>query len=190
LSANATIFALIAGTTGDIRTNMVNSLAAVRKVSVEALEAEFSVYQAENAEKLEKERKRQERETLKGVLEGLNAEAQDMDLESEDLAEFVGRVVGVGGSVTLTPELTLEVTLPTVRKGGTGGGKPGATQPRPFADSSGERILGPVTTWLDANYTAQLQADMGVFRPNGKRRAGQNLVDVLIKAGALIPLAL
>lgn len=173
------LFDLIAAQdTPEARTTAIANLASLRKVSVEALTAEFDAYAAKNAANLEKARR-------KAAIEALNSEAGSMTLDSENLADFVGRVVAEKGSVTLNPDLTLSVSLPTARRGG-GGGKPKADQPRPYVDAEGNRILGAVTDWLDANYTEEEQQEAGLFRPNGKRRAGQNLVEYAVRAGFLV----
>lgn len=184
--SNESIFSLIGRAEGDLRTSMISNLAAVRRITVEALEAEFTTFQKDNAVKLEKERKKQEREDLKVRLTALNTEAEGMALDSEGLGDFVGRVIADGGVVSLTPELGLTVTLPTVRKGGTGGGKPAKDAPRPYVIvETGERLVGAVTDFVDANFDEAEQKKLGLFRPNGIRRAGQALVKPLVAAKVL-----
>jgi hypothetical protein len=182
---NDGVFALLDKADGETRVAFLANLSAIRKVSVETLEAEFGKWREDNAAKLEKLRKAEEREALKLRLEALSTEAEGMTLDSEGLADFISRVEAETGMVRVRPDMTLEVTLPTVRKGGTGGGKPAADAPQPYLDSEGDRILGPLTVWAKANLTEAEQTAAGCFRPNGKFRTGTALGKALIKAEIL-----
>ena len=179
------IFALIAQAPASEAPGYLTTFAALRKTTVEKLAAEFETYKTENAAKVEKARKAAEREALKAALAILATEAEDMDLDSPELGEFVERVRAAGGRVEITPELDLDVVLPEVRKGGTGGGKPASDAPQPFLDMAGDRVLGPLTVWAKANLSEPEQIEAGCFRPNGVFRTGKALSTALVKANIL-----
>lgn len=171
------IFTLIAKQDSpEARAEAISKLAGLRSVSVEVLTAEFEAYQADNKAKLEKAAR-------KARLEALSNEAKGMTLNSDNLGDFVTRVVAEKVSVILNPDLTLTVSLPKARGGGKGGGKPKADQPRPYSTKGGERMLGAVTDYLDANFSEEEQREAGLYRPNGVRRAGQDLAKRAIAAG-------
>lgn len=184
--SDASIFALIQQAEGDLRDATIKNLAAIRKVSVEALTHEFEAFQVESAKALERERKRQENAARKSRLEALATEAEGVSLDSDTLGDFVSRVVAEGGVVTINPDLTLGVTLPKAKRGGgTGGGKPAKDAPRPFLDGDGNRVTGAITDWMRDNLTEKQQQDANCFRPNGKLRTGAKLAKALVDAGYL-----
>lgn len=185
-SENAGIFAVIAQAEGELRQSMFANLSAVRKVPVATLEAEFAVFAEENAKKLAAEIKRQETAARKARVEILAKECEGLTLESEGLGDLITRVNEEGGIVSLTPELTLAVTLemPKVHKGGTG--KPPAWRPAPFRDSAGDRVYGALTDWAKENLSEADQKAKGCFRPNGKFRSGASMGKALIKSGQLV----
>lgn len=196
-SANASIFAIIDQAEDTLRERMLGDLAAVRKVPVSALEEDFKTFRAKNADKLARNKKKAERKALEARLKALSEQIKGLSLtgrlivgeiqpdRSGSLASFVARIVADKGVVTINPDLSLSVSLPQLRKSGTGGGKPAANAVRPWTDQAGRRIVGPLTTWLDSNFSKEEQAELGVFRPNGKRRSGADLAKYLVRAGVL-----
>jgi len=174
------IFGLVAQSTNDaMRTAMLTNIAELRVVSLESIQAKFKAFDEENVAATAKARR-------KAALERLNGEAGSMTLQSDNLGDFIARVVKAKGSVTLNPDLSLSVDLPKASGGGTGGGRVSNDHPQPYVDCEGTRVLGPITFWLDANVTEDDQEDIeGAFRPNGKRRSGDTLAKALVKAGIL-----
>lgn len=182
MSGNTAIFALIAQAEGELRQSMFANLAAVRKVDVSVLTAEFDEFAKANAEKLAKEQRKQEREARKTRVEALVKEGESITLESDNLADFIGRVKAESGVVSVNEDLSLTVTVELPKARGTGGGKPAKDAPQPYVDSEGDRILGPLTDWARANLSETEQHAKGCFRPNGKFRTGASLAKALIKA--------
>ena len=180
--SNTAIFGVLAQAEGALQIAMLGNLATVRKVDVSVLSAEFEEFVKDNAEKLAAEIRKQEREARKGRVTLLIKEGEGITLQSENLADFIGRVKAEAGVVSVNEDLSLTVTVELPKARGTGGGKPAATEPQPYLDSSGDRILGPLTTWTKANLSASEQKDAGCFRPNGKFRTGASLAKALIKA--------
>jgi hypothetical protein len=59
-----------------------------------------------------------------------------------------------------TPVFTVSGLKVSKRGGGTGGGKPSATQPRPFVDSLENRVFGQLTKWAEENVGLDTLADL------------------------------
>lgn len=178
---NDAMFAVIAQATDEtLREQMLGNLATVRRVDVSVISAEFDTFVENNKAKVEAERKAT-------AIAVLTKEAEDMDLESDSLADFVERVQAEGGHVFLTVEegeVGIEVSLKAPKSGGSrGGGKPPAWKPSDYRDSAGDRIVGPLTTWVNDNLTEAERQAAGVYRPNGKLRTGKALGVALAKAG-------
>lgn len=174
------MFALIASSSDvALRSQMLGGLAALRGVSLADITAEFNDWNGKNAEKVAKAAR-------KALLERLNNEAKSMTLSDANLGTFVSEVIAAKGTVTLNADLTLNVGLPG-RGGNGGGGRVADDYEQPFVSAAtGKRVLGPITKWLDANYSEQEQKRIGgVFRPNGKRHSGAKLATALVKAGIL-----
>jgi len=180
--SNVAIFGVLAQAEGDLRTTMLANLATVRKVTVDSLTAEFDTFLKDNAEKLAAEVRKQEREQRKARVEVLIKEGEGITLQSENLAEFIGRVKAEQGVVSVNEDLSLTVTVELPKARGTGGGKPAANAPQPYVDSAGDRIVGPLTNWTKDNLSEADQKTHGCFRPNGKFRTGASLAKALIKA--------
>jgi hypothetical protein len=179
---NAAIFAVVAQAEGDLRATMLANLATVRKVSLESLTAEFEEFAKANSKKLEAEVRKQEREARKVRVTALVKEGEGITLESENLADFIGRVKAEQGVVSVNEDLSLTVTVELPKARGTGGGKPAKDAPQPYVDSAGDRICGPLTEWTKENLSETEQKEAGCFRPNGKFRTGASLAKALIKA--------
>jgi hypothetical protein len=178
---DAVIFGLIAqAPNATVRDSMLGNLALVRGIPQEEAAKLYEEFEAKNAEKNAKARR-------KAMIERLGKEAESITLHSSELADFVARVVKVKGSVTINPDLSLSVSLPK-SGGGTGGGRVANDHPQPYVDSDGNRVLGPITFWLNNAFgEAEQKKIEGVFRPNGKRRSGSALAKALVEAGVLTP---
>jgi hypothetical protein len=183
---NAGVFAVIAEAEGELRATMLANVATVRKVSVEEFTASFEAYIKENADKLEKEKRKNEREARKVRVEVLVKEGESITLESDNLADFIGRVKAEEGVVSVNEDLSLTVTVSLPKARGTGGGKPAKLQPSGYVDSEGDRIFGALTDWTRDNLSESEQKEAGAFRPNGKFRTGASLAKALVKAEVIV----
>ena len=184
--SNAAIFGVFAQAEGDLRVTMLANLATVRKVTVESVTAEFEKFAKDNAEKLAAEVRKLEREARKARVEVLIKEGEGINLQSENIADFIGRVKAELGVVSVNEDLSLTVLVELPKARGTGGGKPAKTEPQPYVDSEGDRILGPLTDWTRANLSESEQKAEGCFRPNGKFRTGASLAKALIKSERIV----
>lgn len=185
---NHDVFTAIAQVSDEsLRGRFLADIAGSRHVPVETLTSEFEGWQKTNADALEKEQAKIEKAARAARLETLSKEAQGISLDSETISDFLARVVAEGGQTVVNPDLTLSVTLPAVRKGGTGGGRVKATHIQPFVDSDGDRVIGPITFWVKENLTELEAKEANCYRPNGKIRSGETLTKALVKAGIFTP---
>jgi len=168
--ASNNLFVTVAKAPVEARESLAESLAPLQGLTV----AEFMAEVGKVEERAEKEKEKAERkaatEARNAAIEVLNGESDEVTvtLSPEELEAVEGILESIAAlkadqkaDAFLVVEgitgmdLTFSVSGLKAKTGPTGGGKPPADKPRDFVDENGERVLGALNVWAEANLSEE-----------------------------------
>jgi len=142
----------------------------------------------QKARRLEREERNKRVEAVTATVESLRDDIDGLRVAFEEVSELEGLVV-LSGFDSDTPTFTVAGLKVSKRGGGTGGGKPSATQPRPYVDEDNERIFGQLPKWAEdkvglaelEELSEEHEIDLSYSAKTGKL-GSKNLAKLLLKA--------
>lgn len=130
-------------------------------------------------------------EAVTAKVEAVRDDVDTLRALHDEVAALEGAIV-LSGFDNDTFCFTVSGLAISKRGGGTGGGKPAANQPRPYADSHGDRVFGQLTVWAEENVgldilvdlSAEHEVELSYSDKTGKLKS-KNLAKLLKKAGEI-----